>query len=244
MTKATSGTKSKGRRPAKAAGSSEVEVKVSARPKRGSSKIREGSEMDPEDPKPKKTQNTKKISSKLRSQQTELIRARHAMLVTKDKIDECEETEEDEIAEYKARFTEEEKTFDDLLVAFQAEAALKSDERTILDSYSRQELEMTMAFESTMEYADEVKEAKAEILHKTQHPSSADAAAEIHRLEYDLHMLEQKAAIRAEELSNILNMNEALIGIDNLFYIKLEIRNKYKWFMFIILLEQASNLIV
>jgi hypothetical protein len=68
---------------------------------------------------------------------------------------------------------------------------------------------MTMAYESTIEYADSIKELKAEILHKTQNPSNANAAKEIHQLEHDLDTLVQKEAIRSEELSNILHVNEA-----------------------------------
>jgi len=166
--------------------------------------------MDLEDPKLKKPQNAKKTSSRMRSLQIGLIRARHAMLVTEEQINECDNTEGNDSAELKTKFAEDEKVFDDLLTAFQAEAASRSDEKAIMDSYTGQELEMTMAFEGSIEYADSIKEAKAEILHKTQHPSSADAATEIHRLEYELHMMEQKEAIRAAELAHVLHLNEAL----------------------------------
>ncbi len=63
-----------------------------------------------------------------------------------------------------------------------------------MGSYNGQELEMIMAFEGSIEYADSIKEAKAEIQHKTQHPSSADAATKIHRLEYELDIMEKKEA--------------------------------------------------
>eukprot|EP01036_Dinobryon_divergens_P035015 gene35015-45325_t len=153
MTKANTGSKSRDKKAVKVAGSNDVGVKVSTRPKRASSKIRE---------------------------------------------------------ELREKFAEEEKSFDDLLLEFQAEAASRTDEKAVLDSYSRQELEMKMAFEGTVEYADSIKEARAEILHKTEHPSSAAAATEIHQLEYDLNMMEQKEAIRAKELAGILHVNEVL----------------------------------
>jgi hypothetical protein len=210
MTKASTGNKSRGKKAEKVAGSSEIGVKVSARPKRASSKIREGSEMDLVDPKLKKPQNIKKTSTRMRSLQIGLIRARHAMLVTEEQINECDNTEGNDSTELKAKFAEEEKAFDDLLTAFQAEAASRSDETAVMDSYARQELEMTMAFEGSIEYADSIKEAKAEIMHKTQHPSSADAATEIHRLEYELNIMEQKEAIRAAELARVLHLNEVL----------------------------------
>ena len=83
------------------------------------------------------------------------------MLVAEEKINECDNTEGNDSAELKAKFVEDEKVFDDLLTAFQTEAASRSDEKAVMDSYARQELEMTMAFEGSMEYADSIKEAKA-----------------------------------------------------------------------------------
>ena len=210
MTKANTGSKSRDKKAVKVAGSNDIGVKVSTRPKRASSKIREGSEMDLEDPKQSRHQSVKKTNSRQRSLQIGLIRARHAMLVTENQIVECRDTEESDLAELRAKFAEEEKSFDELLLEFQAEAASRTDEKAVLDSYSRQELEMKMAFEGTVEYADSIKEARAEILHKTEHPSSADAATEIHQLEYDLNMMEQKEAIRAKELAGILHVNEVL----------------------------------
>ncbi len=134
MTKSTTGTKSKDKKAVKVAGSSDVVVKTSTRPKRASAKIREDSEMDLEDLRPTKPQNTKKTNSRMRSLHIGLIRARHAMLVTEDQIDGCQETEEDNLAALRARFAEEEKTFDDKLTEFQAEAASRSDEKGVLDS--------------------------------------------------------------------------------------------------------------
>ncbi len=123
MTKASTGNKSRERKAVKVTGFSEVGVKKLARLKRASSKIREGSDMDLEDPKLKKPQNIKKTSIRMRSLQIGLIRARHSMLVTEEQINEPANTESNDSTELKAKFAEEEKVFDDLLTAFQAEAA-------------------------------------------------------------------------------------------------------------------------
>ena len=104
MTRSTTGNKSREKKAVKVAGSNDVGVKVSTRPKRSSTKIREGSEMDLEDPKLTKPQNVKKTSFRMRSLQIGLIRARHAMLVTEDQINECDDTEGNDAAELKAKF--------------------------------------------------------------------------------------------------------------------------------------------